>query len=305
MKKGFPFGRFWDKSNQRRVTTWFDRFGFLHILVIWSAIITVFGLSYFLFSGSESSLYSNIDKTNVTSMSDAVYFSFITATSTGFGDIVPKGGFKIVSIFEVVFGLMLLAFVTSKLVSIKQDVILSEIYDISFKEKLNRLRSSLLLFRQQLTRMIGYLDTDTLRKREVDDLYIHLHSLETTLEEILPLFHQKEDAAFTKSIDSVSAELMINSIIQTFEKLSEFLSLLDEHKLEWKRHITVRAIRHCIELDEELFRVLAHYDFDKARLKSLSSDSLKIINRLKSALPLEKDETRVLVITGEKQALKP
>jgi len=68
--------------------------------------------------------------------------------------MAANGFFKLISIFEVVFGLLLLAFVTSKLVSIKQDVILNEIYDISFNERLSMVRSSLLLFRQSLSRMM-------------------------------------------------------------------------------------------------------------------------------------------------------
>ncbi len=86
----------------------------------------------------------------INNLPDSIYFSFVTATTTGFGDFLPQGWFKLIVIAEVICGLLLLALVTSKLVSIKQDILLKEIYDMSFYERINRLRSGLLLFRQNL-----------------------------------------------------------------------------------------------------------------------------------------------------------
>ena len=124
------------KLTQERVnrfTTWVDRVTFIHILVVWIVVISSFGIVYFLLASKNAYLLSTASNIPVQGIIDHIYFSFVTATTTGFGDIVPMGYFKLIAIVEVTFGFMLLAFVTSKLVSLKQNVLLDEIYDISFQ----------------------------------------------------------------------------------------------------------------------------------------------------------------------------
>ena len=102
-----------------------DKIKFYQILLFWFFLIFLFGVIYYFFLGRlGADLVSTVSKQPITKATDAVYFSFITATSTGFGDIIPIGFFKVMAIAEVTLGLLLLALVTSKLVSIKQDIIL-------------------------------------------------------------------------------------------------------------------------------------------------------------------------------------
>ncbi|MEK6900314.1 MAG: potassium channel family protein [Nanoarchaeota archaeon] len=234
-----------------------DKIKFYQILLFWFFLIFLFGVIYYFFLGRlGADLVSTVSKQPITKATDAVYFSFITATSTGFGDIIPIGFFKVMAIAEVTLGLLLLALVTSKLVSIKQDIILEEIYEMSFKEKINRLRSSLLLFRQHASRIMTHIETDTIDKREINDLYIYIHGMETVLEEMLPLINPEGKNIFTKSIDPVNTELLVNSGLQSFERLLELLNTLSNSKLDWKRPVTISTIRRCILLNSDLYNSL-------------------------------------------------
>ncbi|MBI2665619.1 two pore domain potassium channel family protein, partial [Candidatus Woesearchaeota archaeon] len=144
--------------DQPQVRLFLDKITFTNILLVWTGTITMMGIAYFLLSNNISYLYYNSQDRVVDSLLDSIYFSFVTATSTGFGDIIPIGTFKVFAILEVIIGLLLLSFVTFKLVSLKQDLILNDIYEISFHEKLNRIRSSLLLFRQNTSKFISKLE---------------------------------------------------------------------------------------------------------------------------------------------------
>ena len=246
------------RERLNRLNTIFDKLTFLHILGIWMGVVVLFGIFYYYGGTERSYLFSNIHKEAVTSLLDHIYFSFITATSTGFGDIVPFGYFKVISILEVVWGLVLLAFVTSKLISIKQDVILGEIYDISFQERIHGLRSSLLLFRQNCGRLINQLEEGTLKKREVNELYTYISSFEDVLNEIADLLNDSdEDAHFTKVLDPVNTELIFNGVIHSFEKLQELVEALNKSKVEWQRDITVNLIHKCLMVNKSLFAKLA------------------------------------------------
>lgn len=240
----------------RGISTLLDKLSFPNILLIWAGILLLFGLAYYFLAGSTSQLIYSSTKTAVTSLSDSIYFSFITATSTGFGDITPVGSFKIIAIFEVFFGLVLLAIVTSKLVSIKQDVIMNEIYEISFNEKINRIRSSLLVFRQNISRIISNIESNSIRKREISDLYTYLSSLEDNLNEVANLLQRNDRNGFTKSLDPVMAELLFHSITQSFEKLLELTSLMNGNKIEWRRTVTITLEERCLSADERLFELL-------------------------------------------------
>ncbi len=231
-----------------------ERVDFYQILLTWFFLIFMLGVIYYLFSGVfGANLVSTITGEPITKITDTIYFSFITATSTGFGDIIPLGFFKIIAVLEVTLGLLLLAVVTSKLVSIKQDIILEELYEMSFTEKINRLRSSLLLFRQHASRIATHVDAGTVDKREIYDLYVYIHSLETVLEEMLPMVNPEEKHMFSKVIDPLDSELLINSILHSFERLSELVAALSKSSLQWKRPVTLATIKRCVSLNRQLF----------------------------------------------------
>ncbi len=260
-----------EQFQQNKFNTRMDKLTFPYILIIWVSIILFFGLIYYFFAGPTSNLYYNITQQPVQKMLDSIYFSFITATTTGFGDIVPKGAFKVLAITEVVAGLLLLAFVTSKLVSIKQDIILNEIYEISFKERLNRLRSSLLLFRQHLSRIVSKIEDNTITHREINDIYIYISSFEDTLQEIFTLVEGKRNQHFTKDINAIDTELIYNSILQSFEKLKELLVLMNTQKMDWKRDITVESIRKSIFVDKSIYAKLTALGLpDKTRAEIIA-----------------------------------
>lgn len=242
------------KENEKKsslISTFFDRLTFFHIFLLWTGAIFLFGICYHYFSSTTSFLYYNLNNQLLNSLSDSIYFSFITATSTGFGDIIPFGLFKIMAIIEVVFGLVLLALVTSKIVSIKQNMILSEIYDISLKERVNRMRSSLFLFRQTMARIINNIEDNAVKKRDLNDLYIYFSSFEDTLTEIKFLLTKSNE--YSREVDLLSLELLLTSIVNSLDKLNELINTMNEHQLEWKRDVAVNLIQESLKLSDEIF----------------------------------------------------
>lgn len=265
--------------------SWIDRLSFLHIFIAWLSIIIFFGIVYHFSQNDTSFLFYNLEGSPTTKIKDAIYFSFITATTTGFGDIIPHGLFKLIAIFEVVFGLLLLAFVTSKLVSIKQDAILGELYELSLNEKVNRLRSSLLLFRQNLDRIITKIEEGDIQKRELDNIYLYFSSMDDSLNETLTLMERSKYERFIKNIDPVSTQLVFNSIISSFEKLHELISMMNQKKIEWKTELNTNLISQCIAVNKELFKRLSPSEgLAKATVRDLTSRKDKIIGEIENSI---------------------
>ncbi len=257
MEKATEIRRFLKEIKKPAIARWIDGITFPNIMIVWIIIIIFFGIAYFFFENNSSFLLNVMEGTKTSNLRDAIYFSFVAATTTGFGDIVPFGYFKVIAVFEVVFGLLLLAIVTSKLISIKQDIILSELYEISSKERINRIRSSLLLFRQGVEKMITKIEGNSIQKREIANLYSHISSLEETLSEILNLIANTRKSHFIRRMDSINAELVFNSINTSLEKLRELLDLLEQKKVYWKSEINLLVLKKCIMVNENLFNQIA------------------------------------------------
>ena len=80
----------------------------------------------------------------------SIYFSFITATSVGFGDVVPIGGARVIAIIEGAGGLLLFGCIISKFVSRRQEELIEEIHRTTFEERLGRVRTNLHLVLSEL-----------------------------------------------------------------------------------------------------------------------------------------------------------
>src|SRR5438094_520667 len=66
----------------------------------------------------------------------ALYFSFVTATSVGYGDVVPLGFARALAIAEAATGLLLFGCLISKLISTRQEQLIEEIHRTTFEDRL-------------------------------------------------------------------------------------------------------------------------------------------------------------------------
>lgn len=275
---------------KEKVRSFIDKITFLHILLLWLFAIVFFGFVYYFLQNGSSNLFYVAKNSVVDNLRDSIYFSFVSATTTGFGDIIPFGFFKMISILEVVFGLMLLAIVTSKLVSIKQDAILNELYELSFTDRVNKLRSSLLLFRQNLDRIITRIEDGNARKREVNTIYIYISSFEDTLRETLKIMEKPTDKNFIKGVDPVNIELIYNSIIHSFEKMKELVDVLNKNRMEWRSELNLKLTDSCISLNEKLFGKLNLSEkILKSAINDMNSRKNTVISSLKSEMHKKKE----------------
>jgi len=254
-------------SSRRKLYNIIDSLSFSKIFVVWLLLVLLFGLIYFVFGNANSYLLVTQTNQPVSSVQEAVYYSFITATTTGFGDIVPTGLFRLLAIIEAVVGLLVLAMVTSKLVSIKQNIILEEIYELTFSEKVNRLRSSLLYFRQNLHNLIHKTEDDGLQKQDIDHLYTLFYSFRETLEEITKLVKKQRTHAAIKQIDDINAGLLVNSIIQTTHRTIDLITIMDDKDIIWRTSKNTSFLKTCIDKSKILFK-------EVKRKKIINSDSL-------------------------------
>jgi len=171
------------QNNQSQIprTSWT---GFLDLLASWTlerlvgfwlGMILVFGLVYWVAGiGMGWGLQAgNIAvKPDLEGLGTAIYFSFVTALSIGYGDVIPLGALRILAVAEGVAGLLVFGCVISKLVSRRQEDLTAEIHRTTFEDRLDRVRTNLhLVFSdlgavQQLQAEQGALPGQVLRRLE-------------------------------------------------------------------------------------------------------------------------------------------
>lgn len=123
------------------------------LLAIWLWIVVGCGLVYWLAGVlSSPALFeggSPIEATG-SGLLTALYFSFVTATSLGYGDVIPMGPIRALAVAEGGVGLLLFGFLVSRLVSRRQELLIEEIHHIAFEDRLGRVRTNLHLVLTEL-----------------------------------------------------------------------------------------------------------------------------------------------------------
>jgi hypothetical protein len=124
------------------------------LFALWIEIVAGCGLIYWLLASVSPrfALMANGAPVarGVRGLLPAFYFSAVTATSIGYGDIVPVGGARVLAVGEGIAGLILFGCVVSKFVSRRQDELIGRIARIAFEDRLGRVRTNLLLVRSEL-----------------------------------------------------------------------------------------------------------------------------------------------------------
>jgi Ion channel len=131
-----------------------ERFSTGQLFVIWLGIMLLCGGIYWLadFSHSHGLIErggSYVDA-SLAGLLTAIYFSFVTATSVGYGDVLPLGWVRMVAIAEAVTGLLIFGAVVAKFVSRRQEELVREIHRITFEDRLDRVQTNLHLVLSEL-----------------------------------------------------------------------------------------------------------------------------------------------------------
>ena len=113
---------------------------------IWLGMIVVFGLIYWLAGigmGWGLQAGNTAVKPDLDGFVTVIYFSFVTALSIGYGDVIPTGALRLFAIVEGAAGLLIFGCVISKLVSRRQEELTEEIHRTTFEDRLDRVRTNL------------------------------------------------------------------------------------------------------------------------------------------------------------------
>lgn len=131
MKPTEEFMRLWVKGLE-----FVNKLTIMHLIIAFVVIIVFFAiLFYFLTLIGHGIIFSYTDD-RIPDFLDCIYFSVITISSLGYGDIRPTDISKFACSIEVLLGLIFIGLFIAKLASLKQDLYLHDIHSNLVKERL-------------------------------------------------------------------------------------------------------------------------------------------------------------------------
>ncbi|MCI0371515.1 MAG: potassium channel family protein [candidate division NC10 bacterium] len=129
-----------------------------YLLLLWVWMVVGFGLIYWVagaWQGYGLRAGEAFVQATWEGLVTALYFSFVTALSIGYGDVVPVGPVRLLAIVEGAAALLIFGIVISKLVSRHQEELTEEIHRITFEDRLGRVRTNLHLVLSEFQAIAG------------------------------------------------------------------------------------------------------------------------------------------------------
>lgn len=209
------------------------------LFVIWLGMALFFAFAYFglSFIGDGEHGPSQIhDMAPVWRFYNALYYSVITATSTGYGDITPHGLSKIVASLQSISALFIFALFVTKLVSHQQEVTLNEVHRMAFEDMFHNTREGMYIARKDFDHVMRLLKkNESIDVEHWENITTAYRQLQTLLEEI-PDFYENEVHKYT--IDKNRENLLLEAVHRTLHRINQMLDLMSQKNVNWIEHET-------------------------------------------------------------------
>jgi hypothetical protein len=202
-----------------------SRLSTLKLFLIWIGTGLLCGFGYWVgaLAGEHGLMEANQPLgTGIHGLASALYFSFVTATSVGYGDIVPVGFARLIAIVEAVAALLIFGAVIAKFVSHRQDQLVGEIHRVTFEDRLDRVQSNLHVVISELLDLSALCETPTvpvhrLATRLHSAVWLFLSELRTTHE----LLYQPR-----LMVEEIVLASILGNLASALEVLAELLGCL-------------------------------------------------------------------------------
>jgi len=167
-------------------------------------------------------------------LASSLYYSVITATNTGYGDIVPLGYSRLFAALQSVTELFLFALFIAKLVSNRQDIALTEVHKLSFELTFHNIREDFYVARKDFDHLIEIARArDSLSESEWERLAVAYQHTTSLLNEV-PNFYDVTSDLYV--IDPRREILLLEAVQRTTTRITDVLNALSTANIDWKSH---------------------------------------------------------------------
>jgi hypothetical protein len=232
------------------------------LFTLWLGGNVAMGFVYFFatkYSGLHVLASQNIPLAdNFAGFLDSIYFSFTAASTLGFGDIVPFGNLRLLSVIQSCMSLILITLIISRVVSQKQEIMLQKIYHSSFEEKLHSLRASIYHFRENVEKINAKIEKKQMSKKETEEqITLQLLSFYTHSSELQELLDSRDQ------LKELEGEKMMIHFSLSIQAIIHCIKTAQDHDIDFKdsedfilgtRLIRKNLIRICNVIEDKHYQ---------------------------------------------------
>jgi len=234
-------------------STIIDRLTLLQIIGLWIISIILFGMIYFAFTFTNHPITNHNEPLtkDVIGFGNSMYFSFITAMTIGYNDLVPVGYSKLFVVIEAILSVAILGIFIAKIVAVKQEEIIHEVEELSFEESTNSAISELYIFRNDVKTIIETTKTSKKNNNNLKSFEQSLNMFKLALQNIEHA--TKKLTSEQKQNSSLRIELILNSINFSLSRMIEVLETFDHKKTNWKKESITATIVESKQIMQNLY----------------------------------------------------
>ncbi len=178
---------------------------------------------------------------------DCLYYSIITATSTGYGDIVPIGFSKVLASIQSLSSIFIFAVFIAKLMSHQQEAMLTEVHRLTFEDVFHNNREGLFLARKDLDTVIREVEkTGSLSEEGWQNFLNASRQIQAMVQEI-PEFYASDSHRY--SIDQTREQLLLEAVHRTLHRVNATIDAMAERGINWaKREETMQELQKLVSV---------------------------------------------------------
>jgi len=250
-------------------------------------MVIIFSLAYYFIGLIDP---ANGLSTGQADLLTAFYFSIVTFSSLGYGDIVPVGYGRIIAMLEVILGLLFIGTLVSKLVSMRQELLLSRLYHLEYISHFRSIRgefnsqrrvienTSLKLFydpddKEHLSEVNStFKGRSSIFRQIISSLSGLLSFLEAEKEREEPVMKKLNVYHFTRVLSSLQLNLLsLDTALDRFRQIKYN---------DWKTKTVKNDIDEIAKLSGQVMSVIAQ-EQKSDEIKALRLEIKKILQGLK------------------------
>lgn len=234
------------------------------LFMLWFTLAALFALSYALlaiFAPSHAPQgLLNLEPLRL--IGNSLYYSIITSTTTGYGDIVPMGFSKVLASIQSIVGFFLLAVFVTKLVSQQQELAVRQMHKLTYEDVFHNTREGLFIIRKDFDRLIVKVEQrETLIEEDWEDLATAFKQGQSLLLEIPEFYSPEEVGLYT--LDERREQLLQEAVHRTLHRLNQLIDELSLAGIDWTaQKETVKelsALLHVVSKVMALWRERSPY----------------------------------------------